>query len=80
MAKKEKQKVVVWMSRDTATYYEFWKVRPKWDKFYGGYQKTRNSRSLHVNCEYDAIRRLFGPVKLNNKRLLKLTITAERAE
>lgn len=78
MAKKEKQTVVVWMSRDVgANSFEFWLNKPLGKRLFWG-QKGQASRGAGCVTE---IRKILRPIKLSgHKGLVKLTITAERIE
>lgn len=85
MAKKEKQKEVVWMSRDSKKQgYEFWQKMPQnrggqyFDKARKGSGRTNNTR-LAAACS-DYVEDILQSIKLNKKGCIKLTITAERIE
>lgn len=84
MAKK-KQKVVVWMSRDSKNHgFEFWQKMPQdrggqyFDKAKKGSSRTNRTRLANPCKEF--VSEIIQPIKLNKKGCYKLTITAERIE
>ena len=81
MAKKEK--IVVWMSRDTkrVNYLCFWSKQPAYAEGEGRYN-PKNKDKLGTVCDYrvGVVRKMLHPIKLSKRGLVKLTITAERIE
>jgi len=84
MSKKETK--TVWMSRDTQreNYLCFWSKRPAFQKNQGLYyylnlSEGRLIATLHGDASSKA-KKILAPIKLGERGLIKLTITAERIE
>ena len=89
--KKEKQKVVVWMSRDSqrTKQVEFWSKRPRFRKatdieagnidFEMAYNPDNKDFKVSA-CNQHYANKVLEPFNLSKKGLVKLTITVEQIE